>query len=69
MSVTGTPVGAALPAGRPEGWRLWAVHPGVPPLQRPMRMRSSIVEVLDELQQLDLSGRRMHLVVDRNVAG
>jgi hypothetical protein len=31
-------------------------------------MRSSIVEVLDERQLLDLSGR-MHLAVDRNVAG
>ena len=27
-------------------------------------MRSSIVEVLDERQLLDLSGRRMHLAVD-----
>jgi hypothetical protein len=34
-----------------------------------MRMRSSIVEVLDERQLLDLSGRRMYLAVDRNVAG
>jgi hypothetical protein len=31
-------------------------------------MRSSIVEVLDERQLLDLSGRRMHLAADRHVA-
>jgi hypothetical protein len=32
-------------------------------------MRSSIVEVLGERQLLNLSGRRMHLAVDRYVAG
>jgi hypothetical protein len=31
-------------------------------------MRSWIVEVLDERQLLDLSGRRMHLAADRHVA-
>jgi hypothetical protein len=45
------------------------LHRGAPLLQRAIRMRSSIVEVLDERQLLDLSGCRKYLAVVWCVAG